>query len=301
MISPLLTNVYLHYVFDLWGSRIFARSTGRASAWWFGAGRCASGCERSWRKSKASYGTIPGVGVVLELSWALELGEPSRSAADRSPSNATNICRACWWRRPSWLRVTTRSCAGCTNASDAGGGPQAGGLFVGGRPSAGWLRGAGRDRLEDARENGAIFTQGLTTGKGSLPRLRPPVAARVSDGRLRRESERAAACNKEKKNKEKKKSLRIVTTSCPPVLACLGTARRSRTLPRRPFSLFRGRRVRTQTESSAKAARRAARGGTWMSGPRGPTTDSLRPAAATFWHRPQPLPPRGSGVTAPTP
>ena len=97
--------------------------------------------------------------------------------------------------------------------------------------------------------NAAIFTQGLTTGKGSPSRLRAPVAARVSDGRLRRESERAGACNK-----EKKKPPIIVTTSYLPVLACWGTARRSRTLPRCPISLFRGRRVRTQSESSAKAA-----------------------------------------------
>ena len=39
----------------------------------------------------------------------------------------------------------------------------------------------------------------------------------------------------------------------------------------------------------------SSRGGTWMSGPRYPTTDSQTPAAATSWHRPQPLPPRGSG------
>ncbi len=61
-----------------------------------------------------------------------------------------------------------------------------------------------RGRLESARGDGAFFARGPTTGKDSLSRLRPPVAARVSDGRLRRET---ASRRVEERSRENRQDL----------------------------------------------------------------------------------------------
>ena len=69
--------------------------------------------------------TVPGVGPITALAWALEMGDvtrfrsirqaisycglcgeekapPTRGCAPRFPNSATSISNECWWRPPNW-------------------------------------------------------------------------------------------------------------------------------------------------------------------------------------------------------
>ena len=186
--------------------------------------------------------TIQGVGPVLALTWALEVGEPSRFP---SIGEAVSYCGLCGAQKESaeksqrgalskqrnkhlqtmlieaaklapLQRAVARSLPArvrsrAAQPRDAGGGAQAGGAFVGGRPPRARLRGAAAGGLAQSR-----FSLG------------DPPAGKTARGSLAWRKEKDVLLNDDE---------------LPAGPRQVGTARPSLVFPRRPLSLFRGRQV----------------------------------------------------------
>ena len=247
--------------------------------------------------------TIRGVGPVLALTWALEVGEPERFASVRQAISYCGLCAAqkqsagkdqrgplskqrnkhfaidadrgrqagAAPQRNATPSLRARVCAWTAQPCHGGGGAQSGGVFVGGRSPRARLRSAAAGGLKE---------EGFSLGNP------PPGKAvlAVSEGPPPSQGERRAAAPGNTACGslpwEEEKDVLLSDDELPAGPCIRRDCATEHYVPEAPSVTVSRPAGRTLTESSARAGGSLlARGSSWMSGPWGPTFDSQTLAA----------------------